>query len=197
VKLSAGTKLGPYEILAPLGAGGRGEVYRARDARPGREVAVKILPDDVAADPERQRRFDVEARSASSLNHPSIITIHDVGNQDGILFVVFELLEGETLRDEFALEALEAGATERNASERGRRSIAVLPFKNLARGSDDAHLGMALADATITELALVDSLLVRPTAAILRYRDRPVEPHPPPSRGSRTWGRLITGSPRS
>ncbi|MGH9368189.1 MAG: protein kinase domain-containing protein [Thermoanaerobaculia bacterium] len=351
--LAVGTRLGPYEILSPLGAGGMGEVYRARDTRLGREVAVKVLPDEVAADPERRRRFEGEARAASALNHPSIVTIHDIGSDGGLLYVVFELLEGETLRGklaggplsgaqavdwgiqvarglaaahekgivhrdlkpenlfvtrdgrvkildfgvakvvreedgaggtqaptvtratapgvvlgtvgymspeqargraadhradifafgailyemlcgrrafagetpadtltailreeppeldtgaggllpacarivrrclakdpqqrfqhardlEFALEALAAPTRETGGglAER-RRSIAVLPFKNLARASDDAHLGVGLADATITELALVHSLLVRPTAAILRYRDRPVEP---------------------
>ena len=96
--LSAGTKLGPYEIEAPLGAGGMGEVYRARDSRLGRAVAVKVLPESLAQDPDRRRRFEKEARAASSLNHPAIITIHDVGIDDVVPYVVFELLEGETLR---------------------------------------------------------------------------------------------------
>ena len=77
--LAAGTKLGPYEILAPLGAGGMGEVYRARDTRLGREVAVKVLPASFSQDADRLRRFEQEARAASALNHPNILTIHDVG----------------------------------------------------------------------------------------------------------------------
>jgi len=97
--LSAGSRLGPYEILAPLGAGGMGEVYRARDPRLGREVAVKVLPEDVSRDGERLRRFEQEARAAGALNHPSILTVHDVGNHDGRPYVVSELLEGQTLRE--------------------------------------------------------------------------------------------------
>src|SRR5690349_9876798 len=96
--LAANTKLGPYEIVALLGAGGMGEVYRARDTRLGREVAVKVLPRGVAGDPERQQRFEAEARAAGSINHPNIITLHDVGVQDGAPYLVTEVLEGETLR---------------------------------------------------------------------------------------------------
>lgn len=95
----AGTKLGPYEILAPLGAGGMGEVYRALDPRIGREVAVKILPVAYSADPDRLRRFELEARATGVLNHPNILAIHDLGTQDGSPYLVSELLEGETLRD--------------------------------------------------------------------------------------------------
>ena len=105
--LVAGSKLGPYEILSPLGAGGMGEVYRARDVRLGREVAIKILPDSLSADPDRLRRFEQEARSASALNHPNILTIHDVGGEGGgTPYVVSELLEGETLRQWVAVHAV-------------------------------------------------------------------------------------------
>jgi Tol biopolymer transport system component len=98
VTLAPGERLGPYEILAPLGAGGMGEVFRARDSRLGREVAVKVLPPALAADGERRRRFELEARAAGGFNHPNIVAIHDVGHQDGTHYVVSELLEGETLR---------------------------------------------------------------------------------------------------
>ena len=97
--LAAGTKLGPYEIVAPLGAGGMGEVYRARDTRLDRSVAIKVLPTHLSSDPEAKQRFDREARAISSLNHPNICTLHDVGHQAGIDYLVMELLEGETLAD--------------------------------------------------------------------------------------------------
>jgi Tol biopolymer transport system component len=102
--LSAGTKLGPYEIQSPLGAGGMGEVYRARDTRLGREVAIKVLPEALARDADRLRRFEQEARTIAALNHPNILAIHDIGTHDGAPFLVSELLEGMTLR-----EKLEAG----------------------------------------------------------------------------------------
>jgi len=96
--LASGTKLGPYEILSPLGAGGMGEVYRARDPRLGREVAIKILPSGPAPDPERLRRFEQEARATAALNHPNILAVFDIGSQDNSPYIVSELLEGETLR---------------------------------------------------------------------------------------------------
>src|SRR5271155_5442494 len=95
--LASGTKLGPYEILAPLGAGGMGEVYRARDTRLERTVAVKILPSHLSSDPTLRQRFDQEAKAISSLNHPHICALYDVGHQDGTNFLVMEYLEGETL----------------------------------------------------------------------------------------------------
>ncbi len=97
MSLSPGTRLGPYEILAPLGAGGMGEVYKARDTRLDRTVAIKVLPSHLSADPDRRTRFEREARAVSSLNHPNICTLHDIGHQDGIDFLVMEHLEGETL----------------------------------------------------------------------------------------------------
>jgi serine/threonine protein kinase len=100
--LSAGTRLGPYEILAPLGAGGMGEVYRARDDRLKRDVAIKVLPATFSSDPDRLRRFEHEAQAAGSLNHPNITAVYDIGTHDGAPYVVQELLEGETLRSELA-----------------------------------------------------------------------------------------------
>ncbi|HEX7422121.1 MAG TPA: protein kinase [Thermoanaerobaculia bacterium] len=97
--LTAGTKLGPYEIVAPIGAGGMGEVMRARDTRIGRDVAIKLLPADFAKDADRLRRFEIEARAAGSLNHPNLVTIHEFGLHAGTPYLVMELLEGETLRD--------------------------------------------------------------------------------------------------
>jgi TolB-like protein len=356
--LTSGTRLGPYEILSPLGAGGMGEVYRARDEKLGREVAVKVLPDSTARDPDALARFEREARAVAALSHPNILSIFDFGSVEGVSFAVTELLEGETLREKiaagalpprraadyatqiaaglaaahgkgvihrdlkpenlfvtkdghvkildfglaskktpamseasdaptaasltepgavlgtvgymspeqargkltdhrsdifsfgavlyemlsgerpfrgetpaerltailrddppelpevvrsapglerialrclekepeqrfqnardvvFALEAVSGSPIRRPpAAESGeegaagkRRSVAVLFFKDLSRDPENAHLGLGLADATITELATVKSLLVRPTAAMLRYQDRSVAP---------------------
>ncbi|MFN0150151.1 MAG: protein kinase domain-containing protein [bacterium] len=104
--LASGTKLGPYEILAPLGAGGMGEVYRARDTRLGRDVAVKVLPEHLSAEPEVRARFEREAKTISSLNHPHICTLHDVGREGATDYLVMELIEGETLADRLAKGAL-------------------------------------------------------------------------------------------
>ncbi|HEY3170021.1 MAG TPA: protein kinase, partial [Thermoanaerobaculia bacterium] len=97
--LPAGSRLGPYEILAPLGAGGMGEVYRARDPRLGREVALKVLPAELSENRDRLSRFEQEARSASALNHPNIVTIHDIGRADSTSYIAMELVEGRTLRE--------------------------------------------------------------------------------------------------
>ena len=104
--LTSGTKLGPYEIQSPLGAGGMGEVYRARDTRLDRTVAIKILPAHLTDNPEAKQRFDREARAISSLNHPNICTLYDVGHQDGTDYLVMEFLEGETLASRLAKGAL-------------------------------------------------------------------------------------------
>jgi hypothetical protein len=102
VTLPSGSRLGPYEILAPLGAGGMGEVYRAKDPRLGRDVAIKVLPASYSTDPDRLRRFEQEARAAGLLNHPNITSVFDIGSHDGAPYVVSELLEGETLRSRLA-----------------------------------------------------------------------------------------------
>ena len=103
--LASGTTLGPYEIEGPLGFGGMGEVYKARDTRLDRTVAIKVLPEHVAADPDLKQRFEREARTVAALNHPHICTLHDIGSQDGIDFLVMEYLDGETLA-----QRLEKGA---------------------------------------------------------------------------------------
>src|SRR5256886_1368650 len=94
-----GTTLGPYEVLAHIGAGGMGEVWRARDRRIGRDVALKVLPEAYLPGDERVRRFEQEARAAGALNHPGLVTIFDVGTMEGCPYIVMEMLEGETLRD--------------------------------------------------------------------------------------------------
>jgi eukaryotic-like serine/threonine-protein kinase len=124
--LTSGTKLGPYEIQSPLGAGGMGEVYRALDARLNREVAIKVLPAAFARDPERLRRFQQEARAVAALNHPNILAIHDFGEHEGSPYIVTELLEGETLREKMRPGALPV----RKATEYGAQ---------VARGLAAAH----------------------------------------------------------
>ena len=91
--LASGTRLGPYEIVERLGAGGMGEVYRARDTRLERTVAIKILPQEISADPVRKQRFEREAKTISSLNHPNICTLHDIGWQDGVDYLVMECVD--------------------------------------------------------------------------------------------------------
>ncbi|HEV3143548.1 MAG TPA: protein kinase [Gemmataceae bacterium] len=104
--LEIASRLGPYEVIAPLGAGGMGEVYRARDTRLGREVAIKVLPAPFANDGERRARFEREAKAVAALSHPNILAIHDYGSHEGITFAVMELLEGETLRSRLDMGAL-------------------------------------------------------------------------------------------
>src|SRR2546422_6799503 len=114
--LTTGARLGPYEVLAPLGAGGMGEVYRARDSRLDREVAIKVLPEHLADDPAALSRFEREAKAIAAISHPNILAIHDVGREGGVTFAVTELLEGETLRSRLSgselpwREAVEIGA---------------------------------------------------------------------------------------
>ncbi|HEV8234648.1 MAG TPA: protein kinase, partial [Gemmatimonadaceae bacterium] len=102
MSLSTGQSLGPYTIVAPLGAGGMGEVYRARDGRLNREVAIKVVPPGVAGNPEALARFERESRAVAALSHPNILAIFDVGQSNGHPYSVMELLEGETLRARIA-----------------------------------------------------------------------------------------------
>jgi eukaryotic-like serine/threonine-protein kinase len=104
--LSTDEKIGPYEIVAPLGAGGMGEVYRAHDTRLDRHVAIKVVSQTLAKDADRLRRFEQEARSVAALNHPNILGIHDIGTYQGAPYLVSELLEGETLREKLMNGAL-------------------------------------------------------------------------------------------
>ena len=124
--LTSGTKVGPYEVVAPAGAGGMGEVYRARDTRLNRDVAVKILPAAFARDPERMRRFQQEAQAVAALNHPNILAIHDFGEHEGSPYIVTEFLDGETLRARVGAGALPV----RKASEYAEQ---------IARGLAAAH----------------------------------------------------------
>jgi len=108
MSLGPGTRLGPYEILSALGTGGMGEVYRARDTRLGRDVAIKVLPAGLSSDPDRLARFEQEARAAAALNHPNILAVFDIGEYASSPYIVSEVLEGETLRERVANGALPA-----------------------------------------------------------------------------------------
>src|SRR5437879_4739165 len=129
--LLPGTRLGPYEIMTPLGAGGMGEVYRARDTRLDRTIAIKILPAQFSSDPVRKQRFEREAKTISSLNHPHICVLHDVGSQDGVDYLVMECVEGETLAkrlEKGALpleQVLKFGAQIADALDKAHRSSVV------------------------------------------------------------------------
>jgi serine/threonine protein kinase len=125
-RLVSGTKLGEYEVKSLLGSGGMGEVYRARDARLGRDVAIKVLPSLLSADAERLRRFEQEARAAAALNHPNILAVFQMGTYEGAPYLVSELLEGETLREQI---------------RRGRLSVrkAIDYGVQIARGLAAAH----------------------------------------------------------
>src|SRR5499433_202916 len=104
--LAAGSRLGPYEVVSPIGAGGMGEVWKARDTRLERSVAIKVLPQHLSASPEARQRFEREAKTISQLSHSHICALYDVGNQDGVEYLVMEYLEGETLADRLAKGSL-------------------------------------------------------------------------------------------
>ena len=163
--LSSGTKLGPYEIVGPLGAGGMGEVYRAHDTRLDRTVAIKILPPQVATDPVRKQRFEREAKAISSLNHPNICTLHDIGSQDGVDYLVMECVEGETLAKRLAKGAmpleqvLKYGAQIADALDKAHRAWIVhrdLKPENImltATGAKLLDFGLAKPSAPLASLA--------------------------------------------
>src|SRR5512134_3423049 len=115
--ITPGTRLGPYEILSPLGAGGMGEVYRARDTRLGRDVAVKVLPHHLSSNSEVRARFEREAKTVSSLNHPNICTLFDVGREGDTDYLVMELIDGETLAAKIARGPLATGDVLRIGSQ--------------------------------------------------------------------------------
>ena len=167
MSLSPGSRLGPYEIVAALGAGGMGEVYRARDSRLGREVAVKVLPGDLSTDQDRVRRFEQEARSASALDHPNIITIYDIGSADSTLYIAMQYVEGKTLR-----ELLSSGP---------------LPTKKVLEISVQIAEGLAKAHAAG----------IKTTCASGRSRPRPevIQPLPRPGRQSLSAGEMCSWGP--
>ncbi len=143
--LSVGTRLGPYEIVAPIGAGGMGEVYKATDSRLERTVAIKVLPEHLAESAERKQRFEREAKAISQLNHPHICTLYDIGNQDGIDYLVMEYIEGGTLADRLKREPL---------SPREALTFAI----QIAEALDEAHRhGIVHRDLKPANIVLTES----------------------------------------
>jgi len=143
--LSAGEKLGPYEILTPIGAGGMGEVYRARDSRLDREVAVKVLPGHLSNDSQALARFEREGKAVAALSHPNILVLFDIGEQEGIRYAVTELLQGETLRDRLSRSAL----SWRRTTELG---VALADGLAAAHGKDITHRDIKPANIFLTRM---------------------------------------------
>jgi hypothetical protein len=144
--LTSGTKLGPYEIVSPLGAGGMGEVYRARDTRLERDVAIKVLPPNLSSDSSLRQRLEREAKAVSKLSHPHICTLHDIGHQDGVDFLVMELVEGETLEHRLLkgpLPAEQENGRKRELTEPMRLLTPAIPpvRGRTGRGSSQSSLG--------------------------------------------------------
>ena len=183
--LTTGTKLGPYEIQAPIGAGGMGEVYRARDTRLDRTVAVKILPSHLSENPEARQRFEREARTISSLNHPNICTLHDVGHQDGTDYLVMEYLEGETLSDRLrrgplpVAQVLKYGIDICDGLERAHRSGVV--HRDLKPG----NIMLTKTGAKLMDFGLAKAFLVSPeaTSGLTATIATPAGSHPLTARG--------------
>jgi len=159
--LSPGTKLGPYEIQSRLGAGGMGEVYRARDTRLGRDVAIKVLPTHLSSDPDLKARFEREARAISTLQHPHICTLHDLGHQAGIDYLVMELLEGETLQQRLLRGALPV----KQAVDHG---IEIAEALDCAHQAGLAHRDLKPGNVMLTKSGamLLDFGLAKPLAAV-------------------------------
>lgn len=173
--LTAGTKLGPYEIQSLLGSGGMGEVYRARDTRLGRDVAIKVLPAHLSSDPDLKLRMEREARAISSLNHPHICTLHDIGSQDGINFLVMEHLEGETLA-----ERLQRGAIPLDEALKIAIEIAGALDKAHARGIVHRDLKPANIMLTKNGPKLMDFGLAKPSGGLgVGSGENPLTPSTP------------------
>ncbi len=206
--LAAGARLGPYEVVSALGAGGMGEVYRARDTRLNRTVALKLLPTELRDRPDRRQRFDIEARAISSLQHPHICALFDVGEQDGTAFFVMEHLEGETLDESCATHALlrvvRAGQRRHGPSHRvvGRQSVR--PGREWrVSGRDGQSDGERAARSSIRRGApLLGAVRVRPAAvaagggaAVVRFEpDRHRQPIAQPRDGRHVDGAAERGA---
>jgi len=165
--LTSGTKLGPYEIQSPLGAGGMGEVYRAHDTRLDRDVAVKVLPANLSSDPNLRQRLEREAKAVSQLSHPHICTLHDIGHQDGMDFLVMELLEGETLEQRLTRGALPSEQTVRYAAQTAD-ALAKAHKKGLThRDLKPSNIMLTKSGAKLMDFGLAKQASPAPLAAAL------------------------------
>jgi eukaryotic-like serine/threonine-protein kinase len=184
--LTSGTKLGPYEIQSPLGAGGMGEVYRARDTRLDRTVAIKILPSHLSENPEAKQRFDREARTISSLTHPNICTLYDVGHQNGLDYLVMEYLEGETLADRLRRgplpvdQVLKHGIEICDGLEKAHRNGVV--HRDLKPG----NIMLTKTGAKLMDFGLAKTTLAVPTSSssLIATMSTPIGSHPLTAQGT-------------
>jgi Tol biopolymer transport system component len=189
--LALGTRLGPYEILAPLGAGGMGEVYRAKDTRLDRSVAIKVLPSDLVHDPGRRARFEREAKAVSSLNHPHICTLHDVGHEQGTDFLVMELVEGETLAERLKKGALPLDRTLRHAIEIADALDKAHRQGVIHRDLKPGNVMLTKSGAKLMDFGLAKRALAKPAAAALAPSSLPTESAPAEERPLTAEGSIL------
>jgi Tol biopolymer transport system component/predicted Ser/Thr protein kinase len=178
MNLATGTRLGPYEVLSPLGAGGMGEVYRARDSRLGRDVAVKILPQHLTENPEARQRFEREARAISSLQHPHICTLYDIGHHDGTDFLVMEYLEGETLAKRLERGPLPTTELLRTGIEISNALMKAHQRGILHRDLKPGNIMLTKAGAKLMDFGLAKEITdgEGPNATLTRSLQRPPQP---------------------
>jgi Tol biopolymer transport system component/predicted Ser/Thr protein kinase len=183
MSLTTGTRLGPYEILSAIGAGGMGEVYKARDTRLDRTVAIKILPDTLAADPQFRERFDREARTISKLTHPHICTLYDVGDQNGTAFLVMEYLEGETLADRLARDGNGTAQAALAPKEALRIAIEICDALDNAHRAGIVHRDLKPANVMLTKAGakLLDFGLAKSAAPAIATTALSMLPTTPPN----------------
>src|SRR5579863_6054590 len=164
--LTAGTKLGPYEIVSPLGVGGMGEVYRARDTRLDRTVAIKVLPSHLSSNPELKQRMEREAKAISALQHANICTLHDIGSQDGTDFLVMEYLEGQTLADRLAKGPLPLEQVLKIAAEIAQALEKAHQQGIIHRDLKPANVMLTKAGAKLMDFGLAKPGLAKPELSI-------------------------------
>ena len=163
--LAPGTRLGPYEIVAPIGAGGMGEVYKARDTRLDRTVALKVIQSSVADSPEMRERFEREARAISALDHPNVCMLYDVSREGGLSFLVMQYLEGETLADRLARAGKPASDPSQPRVGSGETTLVPLRF------AVDTRTNSIIATGSPGDLAVVYRILVRLDEGGIRRRE--------------------------